>query len=495
MLRAHGLLGGHRALSTAEFDEGVYASGAAALGHGDVPYRDFVFLHPPLLLIAYAPVAALTHAISSWSAYLVLARWLAVIVATGNVLLVALLSYRWRGWIAALVGSALAATYLPAVRTDAHVMLEPLVSLALLGCALAWVGVPRSERSDRRAVAAGVLGAAAALVKLTGIVGLVALTIADGRRDWRQRRLALAAALVTSAVVLVPMTIVAGPSTVLRQIVTTQLGRPGKDLAGGTIVGVGDRLRHLGSYGPFGLDRLPASAGLLGVLVAAAVVIWALRSGHQIARFFAVVAIGNVALILSSPDYYTQYPVNAFAGIAILLGGAAAAAAVALQRWRPAALAGGAALVVLLAAGAVDTAQETRDDVRGLPTSDPASGIASVIGDRCVGADEPQLLLALDRLEPPDASGRRFVDPFGAMMDEAIRRDDFADTSAALHSDRAQALLRSTLAACPFAITKDLDPPPYRWSAGTVAWFRDHFEVVATNDDGVQLWRRREGEA
>ena len=39
------------------YDDGVYYAGAVALVHGRLPYRDFLLLHPPGVLLALAPVA------------------------------------------------------------------------------------------------------------------------------------------------------------------------------------------------------------------------------------------------------------------------------------------------------------------------------------------------------------------------------------------------------------------------------------------------------
>jgi len=41
------------------YDAGVYYGAADALIHGRVPYRDFILLHPPLLMLVLTPFAAL----------------------------------------------------------------------------------------------------------------------------------------------------------------------------------------------------------------------------------------------------------------------------------------------------------------------------------------------------------------------------------------------------------------------------------------------------
>src|SRR5919112_759301 len=55
------------------YDDGVYYAGAAALVSGRMPYRDFLFLHPPGILLALSPFAAL-GAVTSDSVGLAVAR-------------------------------------------------------------------------------------------------------------------------------------------------------------------------------------------------------------------------------------------------------------------------------------------------------------------------------------------------------------------------------------------------------------------------------------
>ena len=45
------------------YDPGVYYAAGDALIHGPVPYRDFLLLHPPAVMLATAPFAAL----GSWT--------------------------------------------------------------------------------------------------------------------------------------------------------------------------------------------------------------------------------------------------------------------------------------------------------------------------------------------------------------------------------------------------------------------------------------------
>lgn len=497
VLRTDAIFMRNGALSTAQFDEGVYTAAAGSLLSGDVPYRDFVFLHPPGVTLLLAPLAGLARALGSWGGLLVAARWLMALVALVNVILIAFVAWRWSGWLGGVVAAVLYASYLPAVDTEGHVMLEPLVTLGVLVSALLWVGSPVRARTDARAVQAGVVAALTALMKLIGGVALLAMLLVERlRAPWRQRFIAAGSAAAVAGLVLLPFAVLAGPSTVLDQAVMTQLRRPGEDITGETIPGIVDRMDHLGSYGPFAVERFGGRAGLVGAALAAVLVVWAWRSGHDTGRFFAVmVAAGSIA-ILSSPDYYHQYPVPVFAGIAVLAGGAAAHVVQTIgQRISLMRTIAVISIALGLAAGAGDTVDSVIEDARNRIISHPAALIAGAVETDCISADLPEKLLALDRLPPRDRTGDRLVDPFGALMYEALQHADFPTTASALHSKPAQERLRQSLIACPYAVTRgSLESPPARWSDSTRAWFLDRFEAILQNQAGLTLWRRSDDE-
>jgi len=79
-----------------DFDEGVYFSAASLVWRGVLPYRDFVFVHPPGILWALAPSGIMSGALGPDTAF-VFARWFAVILGAANALLVALIARRWAG--------------------------------------------------------------------------------------------------------------------------------------------------------------------------------------------------------------------------------------------------------------------------------------------------------------------------------------------------------------------------------------------------------------
>ena len=51
------------------YDDGVYFSASVALLHGRLPYRDFLFLQPPGILVALAPFASLAPLVGDADAF------------------------------------------------------------------------------------------------------------------------------------------------------------------------------------------------------------------------------------------------------------------------------------------------------------------------------------------------------------------------------------------------------------------------------------------
>src|SRR5262245_6496186 len=98
-----------------DYDEGVYFSASALLFKGILPYRDFVFVHPPGLLYALGATSAFVECIDAASAFAT-ARFVATAIGAANVFLVGRVALRWAGPLGAVLASALYATY-PEVAT------------------------------------------------------------------------------------------------------------------------------------------------------------------------------------------------------------------------------------------------------------------------------------------------------------------------------------------------------------------------------------------
>jgi hypothetical protein len=122
-----------------EYDDGVYFGSAVRLAYGVVPYRDFVLVQPPGIVLLLAPLGLLAKATGTAGAFAV-ARVLTACVGAAAVPLAGWLVRRW-GPLAAAIACGLLAVY-PSGITAAHtVLLEPWVVLfCLLGAVVAFEG-------------------------------------------------------------------------------------------------------------------------------------------------------------------------------------------------------------------------------------------------------------------------------------------------------------------------------------------------------------------
>ena len=123
-LRAIPLLRSGGLFSGIQYDDGVHLWGAALLAGGHLPYADFTLPAPAGHHARLAPFGALVDDGDPRTA-LVLSRWLVVLVAALNILLIADLGRRWRGWPTGLLAASLYAVSLGALIADATILSSP----------------------------------------------------------------------------------------------------------------------------------------------------------------------------------------------------------------------------------------------------------------------------------------------------------------------------------------------------------------------------------
>jgi hypothetical protein len=492
LLRAMPLLTPNGAQASADFDEGVYLSAAGLLSEGHMPYRDFVLLHPPGLLLTLWPLTSLAPELLDWSSVLVAARWLAVVVGVVNVGLLMAVTARWQGRAAGLVAAVLYAAYPSAVSVEGHALLEPFVVLFVLLAARVWL-TPESLHPGRRGGAAGILFAFAGLIKLTGGLAFLGLLVSPPHKGDRTGRLwAVATASATVVVVLAPFVAVSGVDRIWQQVILAQIERPGGDLQGGSVLGLHDRLAQTGRLGAFSADAVPAAFGLGAILLVAGVAAWAWVRGGRDGRFWVGCLAGLLLPPLFAPDWYAQYPAPAAVPMCALLGAASVRALSLLRKHRPVvARVGTAALVLFLAAGVVDA---FRDAVRN--RLDGAPGFAAYMSveipaGECLVAEPPDLGLAIDLLPVRDRSGTYLVDPFGALLESSLREGETGTTPELITAPAAQARLRSALSSCRFVALRAEPAHNARMSTDTAAWFEEQFRKVPTAiTPHATLWER-----
>jgi alpha-1,2-mannosyltransferase len=403
LVRWH-LVGGLQGLwSYHGYDDGVYFASAVSFVHGQVPYRDFLLLHPPGIMLALSPFAALTHWTSDSTAFAA-ARIGFLLVGAANTVLVTRIARRW-GITAAAVAGVLYALSSAAAYADRLTLLEPLGTLSLLGGVVLLLRAAESRVPARWQWAAGAVLGLGAVVKIWAVVPVAVVLawqlLSQGRRD----ALRVAAGAVASAVVvLAPFAVLAGPR-MFRLVVLDQLGRPREHTSTvarlASITGVDATVVPTTDPG-----RLVLVALVLAAVAAAAVVAWRGDRG----RLWVVLLVVQAGVLLASPSYlphYAAYPAPAL----VLVVAAAVSLVPAPSRL---AVATATCLALGLVGGALAPAPQA---------SFPAAQIRDRLpADGCVRSDSPAALVLLDVYSRDLAQGCDVpVDLSGQTYDEGSR--------------------------------------------------------------------------
>ena len=365
------------------YDDGVYYAGAAAMISGRLPYRDFVLLHPPGILLALAPFAEIGR-LTSDSTGLAVARLAFMVVGGINAALVLRLAWRF-GVLAAVVGGGFYALWTPAIYSEHTTLLEPLAGTALLASVLL-LDSGRRHR-DRAAVLAGLALGAACTLKIWYVAPALVVVVWQLAAEGRRRALQVVAGAALSVIAVCAPFLALAPSEMTRMVVLHQLGRPPR---------ISSRLDRLVSMAAV---SAPGTAGrvqvvLVGLLFTLAAVIAVRTAG---ARLFAALLTVNSVVLLVSPSYFAHYAVFVAAPLALTIAvavGVTAADAPLPGRHGPLLR---RACAVLMCAAVLVTLLVTRL-THGYGSPLPQHFRAAVSSSRCVVSDEPATLALLDVL-------------------------------------------------------------------------------------------------
>jgi hypothetical protein len=393
VLRGGGLFG------VDTYDPSVYYAAAVGLFSGRLPYRDFLLLHPPGILLVLQPFAALGAVVGDPAA-MATARVAFMLMGAGSSLLIhrILLPQHRR---AAIVGASAYAVWFPAVYSERSLRLEGVSTLFVL------VGIVLLQRwlaghAWLPLSGAGALFGLAAVTKIWGVVPVAVLVAwLAWRQGWRQAGVALAGAAAAVVVVLAPFA-PAWPQ-LWRMVVLDQLGRPrtaGLVIAGRFVDILGFR------FLPRSIAVAPAL--VLGTAVLAALwLAWRTRLG----TLFVLLTVGCGLTLLVSPTWFGHYAAFTAAPLCLVLGRAFGEllAIPATRRFH------GVALVLALSMfgliGAVVTAKRDGTPLQG-------EQLAAVLEDRpgCVTTDNPTTLIFSDTLRRNLASGCPLVVDLGGYI-------------------------------------------------------------------------------
>jgi alpha-1,2-mannosyltransferase len=456
------------------YDAGVYYAAADALTHGRLPYRDFVLLHPPGLMLALTPFAVLGRLTTDHTGFVVGNTAFALLGSVNAALVVRVARRMGLPIVAAAIGGLFYAVWFGAVHAEISTRLEPLGSFAFLCGLLLLLGRPEPRR--RALVLAGAAFGVAACVKIWWIVPLIVVLVWQLRSAVPRRQvMPLAIGALASIAVIDGPFFAAAPGTMWRMVVLDQLRR---NASHGSPVGRLDGLSTVQFAFPNLSPTAEAVALLATVLLAGALVVAAWRFANG--RLLVLVAMAQVIVLFTAPSYFPFYSGYLAAPLSLVV----AAAAHGARRPRPAhrfasAAAGGS---VALAATLTAVAIFARPDV----LSDPFPGTALAEGVenvRCVMTDSPIALIELDALSSDlahncpnwvDVTGRTYdVDATasGSVVARAHNAKYQADLLRYLFSGQAAIVIRAGTGLSP-ATRRTLDRLPVLESAGGVRVFR-----------------------
>jgi alpha-1,2-mannosyltransferase len=392
-LRGGGVFGLHF------YDDGVHYAAAMGLVHGRMPYRDFLLLHPPGIVVLLAPFAAVGRLIGDANGF-ALTRLAFMALGAVNAVLVSRF-LRPVGAFAAWLGGLTYALFWPAVYSEHTVLLEGpgntclLIALILLspvvtGSAPESGGdaASRDVVSRARLVVAGALLGFALSIKIWGVVPIVLLLgWLVYRFGIRPAATFLIASVAATTVVCLPF-FVQAPATMWRMVVRDQVER------NDTGFRLYERLNEITGLTLFNLDER-MSTRLLVVLVGlvAAIVLAATIRHTQPA---VIQLLGLTTLLLLTPSWFVHYSALTASGVAIVVGAAGQRvldlALVSRHRWLRVGL--GAALVLGLAAGSLPIASAS------IGSTFPGRTLHRAVADRpgCVTSDHPSALILMNVL-------------------------------------------------------------------------------------------------
>jgi alpha-1,2-mannosyltransferase len=381
-----------------DYDDGVHFAAAIGLVHGQLPYRDFLLLHPPGIVLVLSPFAGLARVIGEPMAFGG-ARLAFMALGGFNAALIARY-LRPYGNFGAVVGGLLYAVFWPAVFTEHSVLQEGLGNTCLLAALVLLSPLASGPPSKIRMIGAGCFLGFAAAIKIWAVVPVLimfgwAFFRWDGRRAARFLLGAIGAC--TAACLLF---FISAPQAMWRMVVLDQLQR------NPTSAYVAERLRDLLGVVVLPADRFTAALVVaLAVVIAGCVVGWA----SELARPAILLLLGFTILLLVTPSWFFHYSGLTTAVLAITVGAAAQRLRDVFAKIRRPA---GVGIVVVAVGGLVAAAVGlflARSGER-FPQSEFTAAVSSA---RCVTSDHPSALILTNRVATNISNGCPFVVDLG----------------------------------------------------------------------------------
>lgn len=390
------------------YDAGVYYTSADSFLHGNLPYRDFVLLHPPGIMLVLSPFAALGRMTTDHTGF-VAANVAFMAIAAANAALVCAIARRLGlSRAASLLGGVFYAVWYGAVAAEVSARLEPLGAFAFL-CGL-WLLVGTNADRRRTVVLAGAALGLATGVKIWWIVAPMVMLVWLLRNGGPKRRaVEFLAGLAAGIVVVLGPFFVLAPAPMWHMVVTDQLGRHRGAIA---LARLG-KLTSVRASFPGSSNLVAARVVSLVVAILFAIVLvvaWRVARGRVVVLVF----LTQIVVLLASPSYFGYYSGYVAPTAALLVALAAHDPGTSHARTRRKYV----AHAVVATTAILSAVVLVRGPV-GLSDPFPAAQLRpAVVGARCVMTDSPTALIELNVLSRDLARGcPNYVDVSGRTYD------------------------------------------------------------------------------
>ena len=396
VLRAAGLYG------LGNYDDGVHFAAALGLVNGLLPYRDFLLLHPPGVVLVLAPFAALSWLVGEPDA-MAAARVSWMLLGGLNAVLCGLV-LKPVSRLAGLVAALFYALSLGAVYGEHTTLLEAPATTALLLALLITRLLGSGEGiRDRSYVLAGLLLGLSPALKIWGVVAvLVVVTAILARRGRRPALISFGGAVASCTAACLPF-FVAAPREMWRMVVVAQLARRRATETATTRL---DDVLGMRQWTGHGEQWTPGLTIMLVVVVAATL----LCLTQARLRVVAALMVSHLVLVMTTPLWFLHYAGLTAAPMALTLGGGLAVVMGCCRsvRWLPAVLTG------VAVAGILVLGYPMRDVQLGKRVFPGAElGAASARWGGCTTTDWPMTLIQMNLLQTDIDRRCRFVVDLG----------------------------------------------------------------------------------
>ena len=358
------------------YDDGVYYSAATAFLNGLIPYKDFVMVHPPGILLILTPFVLFAK-LTSDALGLYVARIFFMLIGATNSFLIYRVGRRFNR-STGVVASLIYATWMPVVRIERTPYLEAIGSLSLL---IALYLLKKPKVFINRVAISGIFLGFAVATKLWFAVSVAIISLWFLFSREFKRAFVFGASALTSFLFVISTFWFRAGNRFWELILSAQLNR------GGGSISPESRISQIFNWASLNFihkERIRVAIGITLILLVAIPFVKFFRRREQ-GLLILILFIAQFIVLMKTPVFFNAYPSFVAATFALIAGISFGA----LHRN----LVTAAFIAVLTLGGAYGAF--TQEPGRDLPTKVEQ---ATLKQSKCVTSDSPVVLALTNTL-------------------------------------------------------------------------------------------------